>query len=146
MGVGLPRFSAALPDPDQFFHLVPSCNDTVAVGLISEDSASLIENLQAGIYRTAGLDSPGLIVWFTGLSGAGKTTLCSSVPTELLARSFKVEVLDGDSVRKNLNSDLGFSQQDRDENNRPIGFVAELLSRHGVIVAGCSDLSLSRCA
>ncbi len=118
-----------------FIMIDPACNDTVAAGLISEHSASLIENLQAGSsYRMAGLNSPGLIVWFTGLSGAGKTTLCSSVSTELLARGFKVEVLDGDSVRKNLNSDLGFSQQDRDENIRRIGFVAELLSRHGVIV------------
>lgn len=118
-----------------FIMIDPACNDTVAAGLISEHSASLIENLQAGSsYRIAGLNSPGLIVWFTGLSGAGKTTLCSSVSTELLARGFKVEVLDGDSVRKNLNSDLGFSQQDRDENVRRIGFVAELLARHGVIV------------
>jgi adenylylsulfate kinase len=76
----------------------------------------------------------GLTVWFTGLSGAGKTTLCNAVATELLAHGFKVEVLDGDIVRRQLNNDLGFSRADRDENIRRIGYVALLLSRNGVVV------------
>lgn len=118
-----------------FIMIDPACNDTVAAGLISERSATLIEDARVGDIRPmAGLDFPGLTLWFTGLSGAGKTTLCNSVSTELLARGFKVEILDGDTVRKSLNCDLGFSRQDRDENIRRIGFVAELLSRHGVIV------------
>jgi adenylylsulfate kinase len=75
-----------------------------------------------------------LTVWFTGLSGAGKTTICSSVYTELLALGFRVEVLDGDVIRRKLNSDLGFSQKDRDENVRRIAFVAQMLASHGVIV------------
>jgi len=73
-------------------------------------------------------------VWLTGLSGAGKTTICSALYTELLARGFRVEVLDGDVIRKLFCSDLGFSKEDRDENIRRIGLVAELLTRNGVVV------------
>jgi adenylylsulfate kinase len=86
-----------------------------------------------GFYRP-GLKPRGLAVWFTGLSGSGKTTVCTAVFAELLARGIKVEMLDGDAVRKQLNRDLGFSKEDRDENIRRIGFVTELLSAHEVVV------------
>jgi len=76
---------------------------------------------------------PGATVWFTGLSGAGKSTLASALADELLDRGHRVEVLDGDSVRENLSRGLGFSREDRDTNIRRIGYVAELLTRHGVI-------------
>ncbi|MBD2461703.1 adenylyl-sulfate kinase [Oscillatoria sp. FACHB-1407] len=76
----------------------------------------------------------GVTVWFTGLSGAGKTTLRMAVEKELRAQNLKVEVLDGDIVRENLTKGLGFSKADRDENIRRIGFVAHLLTRNGVIV------------
>jgi adenylylsulfate kinase len=76
----------------------------------------------------------GVTVWFTGLSGAGKTTIRMAVEKELRAHGYKVEVLDGDIVRQNLTKDLGFSKEDRDENIRRIGFVAHLLTRNGVIV------------
>ncbi|NJN85587.1 MAG: adenylyl-sulfate kinase [Leptolyngbyaceae cyanobacterium SL_7_1] len=76
----------------------------------------------------------GVTVWFTGLSGAGKTTIRMVIEQELRARGLKVEVLDGDIVRQNLTKGLGFSKADRDENIRRIGFVAHLLSRNGVIV------------
>ncbi|HEY9648558.1 MAG TPA: adenylyl-sulfate kinase [Chroococcidiopsis sp.] len=76
----------------------------------------------------------GVTVWFTGLSGAGKTTIRMAIERELKARGFKVEVLDGDIVRENLTKGLGFSKADRDENIRRIGFVSHLLSRNGVIV------------
>ncbi len=76
----------------------------------------------------------GVTVWFTGLSGAGKTTICQAVEKDLRARQFKVEVLDGDVVRQNLTKGLGFSKEDRDENIRRIGFVAHLLTRNDVIV------------
>lgn len=78
-----------------------------------------------------GLD--GLTVWFTGLSGAGKTTICKSVYAELTALGYRVEILDADIVRKQLWPDLGFSKADRDENIRRIGFVAQLLTRNGII-------------
>ncbi len=76
----------------------------------------------------------GMTLWFTGLSGAGKTTISQAVENELTAQGYKVEVLDGDVVRENLTMGLGFSKADRDENIRRIGFVAQLLTRNGVIV------------
>ncbi len=76
----------------------------------------------------------GVTVWFTGLSGAGKTTISRAVEKELRSRGYLVEILDGDIVRENLTKGLGFSKEDRDENIRRIGFVAHLLTRNGVIV------------
>jgi adenylylsulfate kinase len=76
----------------------------------------------------------GLTVWFTGLSGAGKTTIAERVEQELVLRGLRVEMLDGDVVRQSLTKGLGFSKADRDENIRRIGFVADLLTRNGVIV------------
>lgn len=76
----------------------------------------------------------GVTVWFTGLSGAGKTTLCHNVQSALVARGFPVEVLDGDSIREYLCSDLGFSEADRKENIKRIAYVAQLLTRNGVVV------------
>jgi adenylyl-sulfate kinase len=75
-----------------------------------------------------------LVVWLTGLSSAGKSTIAEAVYKNLQARGIGVEWLDGDVVRQHLSKGLGFSKADRDENIRRIGFVAELLARHGVIV------------
>ncbi|WP_445173877.1 adenylyl-sulfate kinase [Microcoleus sp.] len=75
----------------------------------------------------------GFILWFTGLSGSGKTTITKALEPELKARGCRVEILDGDVVRTNLSKGLGFSQEDRDTNIRRIGFVAHLLSRNGVV-------------
>jgi len=75
----------------------------------------------------------GFTLWFTGLSGAGKSTISAIVEKRLRAAGAKVEVLDGDVVRENLSKGLGFSKEDRDTNIRRIGFVCELLSRNGVI-------------
>src|SRR5579863_1991706 len=78
--------------------------------------------------------APGLTVWLTGLSSAGKTTISRKVHETLQARGERVEWLDGDTVRLGLSAGLGFTRSDRDENIRRIGFVAELLTRNGVIV------------
>jgi adenylylsulfate kinase len=82
----------------------------------------------------------GFTLWFTGLSGAGKTTISELVSTELKARGSRLEILDGDIVRENLSKGLGFSKEDRDTNVRRIAFVADLLSRNGtpVITAAIS--------
>ena len=79
-------------------------------------------------------ETRGVTVWFTGLSGAGKTTISQAVEEHLRAKGYKVESLDGDVVRTNLTKGLGFSKEDRDENIRRIGFVAHLLTRNGVVV------------
>ena len=76
----------------------------------------------------------GFTLWFTGLSGAGKTTISQLVEQELELRRNRLEILDGDVVRENLSKGLGFSKEDRDTNIRRIAFVADLLSRNGVPV------------
>jgi adenylylsulfate kinase-like enzyme len=73
-------------------------------------------------------------VWFTGLSGAGKSTIARAVEADLLGQGIAVEVLDGDSIRQTLSRGLGFSKHDRDENVRRVAYVAGLLARHGVVV------------
>lgn len=75
----------------------------------------------------------GCTVWFTGLSGAGKTTVSNLIEGELRARNLRVEVLDGDVIRTHLSKGLGFSKADRDTNIRRIGWVCEVLSRNGVV-------------
>lgn len=76
----------------------------------------------------------GCVIWFTGLSGSGKTTIAHEVEDKLLEAGVPVEVLDGDVVRENLSKGLGFSKEDRDINIRRIAFVAHLLQRNGVFV------------
>ncbi len=109
-----------------FILIDPLTNATVAAGMIRE-------TLEAGPPRANGNGQPGLTVWFTGLSGAGKSTLSRAVYERLWATGRKVELLDGDEVRRHLTRDLGFSRGDRDENIRRIGFVAEMLARNGVV-------------
>jgi adenylyl-sulfate kinase len=75
----------------------------------------------------------GFTVWFTGMSGAGKSTISRLLELRLRQFGARVEVLDGDVVRTHLSKGLGFSKEDRDENVRRIGFVCELLSRNGVV-------------
>ena len=78
------------------------------------------------------LTHQGFTLWFTGLSGAGKSTISGIIEKRLREAGAKIEVLDGDVVRENLSKGLGFSKEDRDINIRRIGFVCELLSRNGV--------------
>jgi adenylyl-sulfate kinase len=75
----------------------------------------------------------GFTLWFTGMSGAGKSTISRLLEQRFRDAGARVEVLDGDVVRTHLSKGLGFSKEDRDENIRRIGFVCELLSRNGVI-------------
>ena len=85
-------------------------------------------------------DQKGFTLWFTGLSGAGKTAIAEPLAERLRERGLKVERLDGDIVRKDLTSDLGFTKEDRDENIKRVTFVAKLLSRNDVPVI-CSFIS-----
>ena len=75
----------------------------------------------------------GVTVWFTGLSGAGKSTIAERLIALLRESGFNAELLDGDIVRTNLSKGLGFSKEDRDTNIRRIGFVSKLLTRNGVV-------------
>lgn len=74
----------------------------------------------------------GFVLWFTGLSGSGKTTIAKLIEKELKSRGTHIERLDGDVVRQSLTADLGFSKEDRDKNIQRVTFVAKLLSRNDV--------------
>jgi adenylyl-sulfate kinase len=91
-----------------------------------------------GRYGRRNAHDKGLVIWLTGLSGAGKTTLARTLAGHFAAAGLPVETLDGDEVRENLSRGLGFSQQDRNTNINRIGFVARLLARNGVVVLGAA--------
>ena len=75
----------------------------------------------------------GIAIWLTGLSGSGKSTIAQGLYKELKSKKLKVELFDGDKVRQQLTKGLGFSKEDRDENIRRIGYVADLLTKNGII-------------
>ena len=79
-------------------------------------------------------EQQGFVLWMTGLSGAGKTTIALEMLDQLAERDLRLERLDGDVVRESLTRDLGFSKEDREKNIERVTFVAKLLSRNGV---GC---------
>lgn len=79
------------------------------------------------------MELAGCCLWFTGLSGAGKSTIANIVADRLRERGRKVELLDGDEVREHLSKGLGFSKADRDTNVLRIGWVASVLARNGVV-------------
>jgi adenylyl-sulfate kinase len=85
-------------------------------------------------------DQKGFVLWMTGLSGAGKTTIALILEEEMRQRGLRVERLDGDVVREGLTRDLGFSKEDREKNIERVAFVAKLLSRNGVACI-CSFIS-----
>ena len=89
------------------------------------------------------LNQEGKVYWFTGLSGSGKSTIASAFEKELYAKGYLVKVLDGDNIRSGINSNLGFSLDDRKENIRRIAEVAKLFLESGIIVL-CSFVSPTR--
>lgn len=76
----------------------------------------------------------GCVVWMTGLPGAGKTTIAERLAEILRDRGRRVEIMDGDEIRRGLSADLGFSKEDRSRHADRVGFVSKLLSRNGVVV------------
>ena len=79
------------------------------------------------------LNQVAKVIWFTGLSGAGKTTLAKRLEEELFARNFMVQILDGDNIRSGINNNLTFSEEDRKENIRRIAEVSKLFLNCGII-------------
>lgn len=83
------------------------------------------------------LKQKGIVIWFTGLSGSGKTTIAISLEKELAKRGFLTQTLDGDNVRAGINNNLGFSEEDRIENIRRVAEVAKLFLNCGIITICC---------
>jgi adenylylsulfate kinase len=99
------------------------------------------ENIHTEFHRMLGRDAKeaqlrqrGHVFWFYGLSGSGKSTLANAVERKLAERGVVTKILDGDNIRSGLNSDLGFSDEDRTENIRRIGEVARLFLDAGMVV------------
>ena len=99
------------------------------------------ENIHTEFHRMLGRDAKeaqlrqrGHVFWFYGLSGSGKSTLANAVERKLAERGILTKILDGDNIRSGLNSDLGFSDQDRQENIRRISEVARLFLDAGMVV------------
>jgi bifunctional enzyme CysN/CysC len=111
----------------------------------SESSQTLGVGLIRGATETT-TQNRGCAIWLTGLSSAGKTTLSRALCQRLSARGLRVEMLDGDEIRRELWPDLGFSKRDRDENIHRLGFLAGMLARNGVvaIVAAISPYRAAR--
>src|SRR5918999_2225214 len=95
-------------------------------------------HLSGGVGTAPDRETSGFTIWFTGLSGSGKSTIAHILEGELRSRGHKVEVLDGDVVRTNLSKGLGFSKEDRDTNILRIGWVCEVLSRNDVVAIGAA--------
>jgi bifunctional enzyme CysN/CysC len=108
---------------------------TADLGVADRKSTNItrVEHRVSLAQREARNGHRGGVLWFTGLSGAGKSTLAFALEEELFSRGYQVYVIDGDNLRSGLNSDLGFSHEDRTENIRRAGEVAALFARAGAI-------------
>lgn len=87
--------------------------------------------------KEALLQQKSIVIWFTGLSGSGKTTIAIGVERELNKKGFLTQILDGDNVRTGINNNLGFSEEDRIENIRRIAEVSKLFLNAGVVTINC---------
>ena len=87
--------------------------------------------------KEAMLDQRGMVVWMTGLSGSGKTTIAAAAEKLLSKQGVLTQVLDGDNIRSGINNNLGFSEEDRKENIRRIAEVSKLFVNCGVVTLNC---------
>lgn len=106
---------------------------TAAATTTTTDRHGQTIHLGGGVGTRHERETTGFTIWFTGLSGAGKSTITHILEGELRRRGLKVEVLDGDVVRTHLSKGLGFSKEDRDTNILRIGWVCEVLARNDVV-------------
>src|SRR3989440_130676 len=120
--------------------------DAADAALVAGGTSLFPRTPSTGPLRGRAPAGAGFTLWFTGLSGAGKTTIAAVVRPELERRGLLVEWLDGDEVREHLSKGLGFSKEDRDTNIDRIGWVASRLTRHGaaVIVSAISPYREAR--
>jgi bifunctional enzyme CysN/CysC len=117
-------------------------NDTAAAGMVLHEMRRGI-NIHEQVFdvdratREELMGHRGRVLWFTGLSGSGKSTIASEVQRQLHTRGIHTYVLDGDNVRLGLNKDLGFTPEDRAENVRRVGETAKLMMDAGLVVLVC---------
>lgn len=105
--------------------------------IMAENIYPIYDRMMSRQDRETLLGQHGLMVWFTGLSGSGKSTVALGVERELHARGLLCRILDGDNIRAGINNNLGFSQEDRYENIRRIAEVGKLFVQTGVITLAC---------
>ena len=162
MGVGMVRFSELvyLPEEERYEEVTKVAPNTVTASIsgtqVREQYLNIGETLPSWFTRPEVAEilaetypprhRQGVCVWFTGFSGAGKSTTAEALTVLLMEHGRQVTVLDGDVVRTNLSKGLGFSKEDRDTNIRRIGYVASEIVRHGgvVIWAAVSPYSATR--
>ena len=122
-----------------FFDIDKISNNTVAAGLINF-ALRRSQNIHwqntdiTKSHRATALNQKPAILWMTGLSGSGKSTIANAVERQLARKGFNTFLLDGDNIRHGLNKDLGFTEADRIENIRRIGEVSKLMTDAGLIV------------
>ncbi|ORW50148.1 adenylyltransferase [Mycobacterium paraense] len=132
-----------------FILIDPNTNGTVAAGMVLRDVSAQTSSPNTVRHKSlvgAGSRPRGRTIWFTGLSGSGKSSVAMEVERKLLESGFPAYVLDGDNLRHGLNADLGFSMADRAENLRRLAHVAALLADSGqtVLVPAISPLAEHR--
>ena len=104
---------------------------------MAENIYSIYDQMMSREDKEQLLGQRGLMVWFTGLSGSGKSTVAMSVERELHKRGILCRILDGDNIRSGINNNLGFSQEDRRENIRRIAEVGKLFVHTGIVTLAC---------
>lgn len=104
---------------------------------MSENIYPIYDQMMTRADKEALLRQHGLMVWFTGLSGSGKSTIAMGVERELHKRGILCRILDGDNIRAGINSNLGFSAEDRMENIRRIAEIGKLFVQTGIVTLAC---------
>lgn len=104
---------------------------------MSENIYPIYDRMMTRLDKESLLGQRGMMVWFTGLSGSGKSTVALGVERELHKRGLLCRILDGDNIRAGINNNLGFSQEDRKENIRRIAEIGKLFVQTGIITLAC---------
>lgn len=104
---------------------------------MTENIYPISDQMMSRTDKEALLGQRGMMVWFTGLSGSGKSTIAMGVERELHKRGILCRILDGDNIRAGINSNLGFSAEDRMENIRRIAEIGKLFVQTGIVTLAC---------
>ena len=104
---------------------------------MAENIYPIYDQMMSRADKEALLCQRGMMVWFTGLSGSGKSTIAMGVERELHSRGILCRILDGDNIRAGINSNLGFSPEDRKENIRRIAEIGKLFVQTGIVTLAC---------